>query len=190
MNARHVFWSLVGIVGLVALSGCIPSLNSVYTDDDLVFDEAVVGEWTAAEGESNWVFTKQGEKAYRLVYTEEDGKQGVFAAHLAKVDGVRFLDLYPEDLPGDTAGFYRAHQVPIHTVYLVRSVEPSLELVAIDLGWLGKHLAEHPEAIEHAGQENRILITAPTKELQQFLLKNLDRFTGEITLERVQPPTS
>jgi hypothetical protein len=188
MNVRHVFWSLIGAVGLVALAGCIPSLNPVYTNDDLVFDKALVGEWTAAKGESKWVFTKQDD-GYRLVYTEKNGKQGIFAAHLAEIDGARFLDLYPEKQPSDAAGFYQAHYVPIHTVYLVRSVKPTLELVAIDLGWLGDYLAKNPDAIEHAGQENRILITAPTKELQQFLLKHLDRFTGEIKLERVAEST-
>lgn len=189
MNTRPPLWPAVGLLGLIVLAGCIPSLNPIYTSDDLVFDQAIVGEWTAAQGGSNWVFTKQDDKAYRLAFTEKDGKQGIFTAHLAQVGDVRFLDLFPVKKSSDEAGFYRAHFVPIHTVYLVRSTSPKLELKAIDLGWLADYLKQHPGAIGHVGEENRILITAPTKDLQQFLLKHLDRFTGDITLQRVGEST-
>lgn len=63
------FW-LIGAVVLVALVGCVPSLHPLYTDGDLVFNPALVGEWSEKDSEERWIFTKSGEKEYRLVYAE------------------------------------------------------------------------------------------------------------------------
>ena len=48
-------------------------------------------------------------------------------------------------------------------------------------------LEEHPDAVEHILVEDRIVLTASTKELQAFILKYADDeklFPGDITLER------
>ena len=39
------------LVGTLFLAGCIPTLNPVYTGDDLVFEPSVVGEWKQENGE-------------------------------------------------------------------------------------------------------------------------------------------
>jgi hypothetical protein len=181
MKPRLLFWLLAG---LLLLSGCLPSLNAVFTDKDLIFDPFVVGVWTNANATEKWDFTKHRENCYLLVYTDDEGRQGRFVAHLAEVDGVRFLDLFPEKIDTSASPFYNLHLVPMHTIYLVKQTEPVLQMAAMDYTWLDKFLADHPDAIQHAVFNGRKLITAPTEEVQAFVIEHKDAFTASFDLKR------
>src|ERR1039457_3803632 len=97
MNTRK----LIAVAGLaLCLSACIHSLNPFYTEKDLVFDARLTGTWrekSEAQEAEVWRFEKTGDKAYKLVMTDKDGKQGEFAAHLFKLKQDYFLDLIPND---------------------------------------------------------------------------------------------
>src|SRR6266849_402539 len=82
----------------VFLAGCVPvdSLNPLYTDKDVTFDNALIGQWgTEKEGLN---FAKIGDNAYRMVLSGKDDDTGqvtttVFEAHLVSLQGHRFLDV-------------------------------------------------------------------------------------------------
>jgi hypothetical protein len=169
---------------LTALAGCLPSLNPVFRDQDLVFDPGVVGVWKQSGARDQWDFSKFGDKSYRLVYSDQDGHPGRFIARIADLGGIRFLDLFPEEMNADTNAFYKFHQVPIHTIYRIRTSDNKLQLAAIDYKWLEQILAEHPDAISCATFGGRKLITAPTEELQAFVLRHQDKFTATFDLVR------
>ena len=177
---------IASMISLVLLVGCLPTLNPIYRPQDLVFNEALLGEWRAEQGGSLWHFTREDDKTYRLDFTEEDGKSGEFIAHLATIEGVMFLDLMPSKLNGKMPGFVKAHYVPIHTIFMVKSIEPNLVLSSLDLSWLKGYLDENPDALEHARGDRR-LITASTEDLQKFLLEHRSQFVGDVTLVRVTP---
>jgi hypothetical protein len=180
--------SLIGwsLAGLALIAGCIPSLNPLYTDETIVFEPALVGTWKQPQGAARWQFTKRDEKSYGLVYTDDQGQQGRFIGRLVRLEGELFLDLYPEDEQIDASGFYKFHLVPMHTIYRVRGPQPKLELAAIDFKWLDEYLAAHPQEIECATFSGRKLITAPTAEVQKFVLAHKDRFTSEFPLEKIE----
>jgi len=177
----------VTIASLLLIAGCLPSLHSVYTDEDLVFEPEIVGFWKLENSPQTWDFTKRDERSYDLVFTDKHGQSGRFVAHVCRVDDTLFLDLFPRQEKIDATAFYKYHLLPIHTVYMVKQTNPSLELVSIDLNWLKEHLADHPDALSHSTHNNRTLITASTKELQKFLLKHKDRFTGAFRLKPHSP---
>ena len=179
----------LALTALTILTGCLPSLNPVYKNEQLVVDDAALGVWAEPNSKASWVFTKRDAKSYTLVYTDEEGHQGRFVARLARIEGALFLDLFPEEAKGSASGFYNFHLVPIHTVYLVRRTKPSLELAAIDFVWLQKHLTDNPGAIANATFGGRKLITAPTEDVQAFVLAHKDAFTNEFKLERESKPT-
>lgn len=181
MKTKLCGWALVALTLLV---GCVPSLNPVYLDEQLVFDPNVLGVWDHTKSQNRWEFTKRDGKSYQLLCTDKDGQQGRFIARLAEVDGTQFLDLFPEETNLDASGFYKSHLVPIHTIYLVKRTEPSLELAAIDYKWLDKYLTDHPDAIQFATSKGHKMITAPTEDVQAFVLKHKEMFTGEFNLER------
>ena len=169
---------------LLLMVGCIPSLHAVYTDRDLVFVPEIVGFWKQKKSPATWDFSKRNETSYQLRYTDQSGRSGRFIAHVCRVDDAMFLDLYPEKEDVDASAFYKFHLLPIHTVYLVKQTSPTLELVSIDLKWFKDYLNEHPEALAHSTVNGQKLVTASSKELQQFLLEHRDRFTGSFHLVR------
>ena len=46
---------VVAIAGLLLLGGCVPSLQPLFTDRDLVFDPGLIGTWKDTDGETTWV---------------------------------------------------------------------------------------------------------------------------------------
>ena len=156
-------------VSLMSIGGCIPTQNAIYTDESLVFEPALIGAWNGGKSKANWEFTKNGEQAYRLVYTSGDQKR-VFTAHLAKIDGSLFLDLYPE-LPKRPTKDSTKPQLH-HTFVLVQSISPSLHLSYMDVAWLKKHVEENPTAVRNEKLGRGIIITDSTQQLQAFLAKH------------------
>lgn len=179
---------LCAAAGVLFLTGCLSSLNPVYTEQNLVVDPALAGTWTQANGQAQWTLTVRDVNSYTLVYVDAEGRQGRFIAHLADVQGVRFLDLHPDTVERATAPFYDIHFTPIHTIYLVRQTGPVVQLASIDYGWLNEFLTEHPNAIEHATFNGRKLITAPTDKLQDFVVEHQDKFAAEFPLT-LEPAT-
>lgn len=186
MKRNQRVMSCLSLALLTVLAGCIPSLNPLYTEENLVFEPALVGVWKQPQGAARWAFSKRDEKSYRLIYTDDQGQEGRFIGRLVRLEGDLFLDLFPEDTQFDASGFYKFHLVPIHTIYRVRGTQPNLELAAIDFRWLDEHLGSHPEEIECATFNGRKLITAPTPAVQKFVVAHKDRFTSEFPLRKVE----
>jgi hypothetical protein len=109
MNMKKV---LAVISAVCFIVGCIPSLHPLYTENDLIFEKALVGTWVDENPENTWTFSQSGEKEYKLIYSE-DGKPGEFTAHLLKIKDKMFIDLYPAEpeLKANN-GFYKAHLIP------------------------------------------------------------------------------
>lgn len=191
---KKLKWGLCSLpLALMLVAGCVPSLNALLTEEDLVFEEALLGTW--GEKNEHWTFTKDGEKAYLLTITEKDHKPGVFHAGLGKLDGHLFLNIFPEETPMqemDRVDFYKFHYVPAHTFMRVWKIGDELQLSMLDYDWLEKLLKEDPTAIQHSrtgADGDGLVITAPTEELQKFFIKhanNKEAFSSDSKLERVK----
>jgi hypothetical protein len=180
MNTRK----LIAVAGLaLCLSACIPSLNPFYTEKDLVFDARLTGTWrekSEAQEAEVWRFEKTGDKAYKLVMTDKDGKQGEFTAHLFKLKQDYFLDLIPNDCnyatnQTDLVGW---SMFPGHLLARVPQIEPELKLAFFNFDWLGQQLTNSPSVLAHHREGDRVILTASTRELQRFILKHLSE--GEL----------
>ncbi|MHC4572401.1 MAG: hypothetical protein ACYS0C_10055 [Planctomycetota bacterium] len=200
MNTKKLlFYLLAGILG-----GCLPvmSLHPLYTKEDVVFDEKLVGTWVddPKSPKTTWEFSRAGakEKAYKLVYFDEEGKKGSFVVHLAKLENRLFLDLYPSEFPcgemedpNKVAWPYNMFFfVPAHMFIKINSIEPQLRMQSMDDDDFKKLLEENPNAIKHEivkDYDGEIVLTASTKELQAFVLKYADDnrvFSEETVLSR------
>lgn len=168
--------ALSAIVMALQIAGCVPSLHPLYTAEDVVFDTALLGEWSKPGSEETFAFTKHGKKAYRVVYTDPDGQQGTFAVRLVELDGHRFLDFFPEREIDDKQDnvFYEAHLVPTHSFMRVEQITPTLQMAPLDPKWMDEFLKMHPNAIRHERTDDQVVLTAPTGELQAFVLEHLD----------------
>jgi hypothetical protein len=170
--------SITCAVAALFLSGCIPSVNPYYTDEDVVFDKRLLGEWQEKDtnGEPEiWKFEKFGNDAFRLTTTDRNGKRGEFNAHLFKLRHELFLDLIASscDFATNQADLVAASMFRGHLLLLVPQIEPDLELAMTDFDWLQKYLDEHPKSLAHHNEDKAVLLTASTRELQRFVLKHL-----------------
>jgi hypothetical protein len=93
-------WLLLVLIAL--LTGCMPvdSLNPWYTDKDLVFDEALLGDWKWSNDKGVLSFieyvTDIKPHLYSIEMVEDNGSKTEYRAHLFEIQGHRFLDVVPE----------------------------------------------------------------------------------------------
>ncbi|HXT41760.1 MAG TPA: hypothetical protein VN887_17265 [Candidatus Angelobacter sp.] len=196
-------------VALCALAGCVQmSLNPLYTEKDLAFDPALLGTWQGVwrggifTNDTNgilttWNFTKgDGDKEYKLFFTDEEGKTAQFFVRRLKLGEALFLDFLPadpDDLETNRSFYYDRHFIPMHSFARLLSVESGLQVSLFSGAWLEELLNKDPAAIRHERLDQEraglIILTATTKELQSFVLKHLDdkdAFLQPINLKRKQ----
>jgi hypothetical protein len=194
MNTNKLlFYVLAALLG-----GCVPvmSLHSLYTEKDVTFEEKLLGTWVQDNDETTWEFARIDEprNAYKLIFSDEDGQKGSFVARLVKLENRLFLDIYPSELPWDPEDpnkldwpYNSLFLIPAHTFLKIDSTGPQLKMRLTLEDKMEELLKENPGAVKHISVEDRLVLTASTKELQAFVLKYADDdrvFTGEIVLDR------
>jgi hypothetical protein len=171
---------LLAAAGTLAalFTGClVVSVYPYYNEKDLVFETGLVGSWVKTDGQSErWKFEKQDTNTYQLTVTNSSGTN-VMQAHLFKLRGQLFIDLYAPDASTDV----QPPPIPSHLLLRVQSLSPSLKLTVLDFAWLRDLLLKNPKALRHEiiktndkPEDRPIALTADTAELQAFLAKHLD----------------
>ena len=171
---------MVLLVLVVFLCGCVPSLHEFYTKDTLVFEESILGKWV--EENDLWEFSRGiKENSYKLVITEEEGLSGNFVARLVKLEEVLYLDVYPSDLK-NVSSWMQMHLVGAHTFMKVERLEPNLVMRAMNPEVISEMLEKEPGLIKHERVEDRIILTAQPKQLQEFVVKYTaaEEFFGDV----------
>ena len=196
MNTRKLLFYLSAVL----LGGCVPviSLHPLFTEEQVVFDEKLLGTWVddPNDPDTTWQFTRSDKRknAYLLVFSDDNGKKGSFIAHLVKLEGRLFLDAYPSEVPWEPEDpekvrwpYNSLFLIPTHTFAKIESIGPQLKMRITNEDDVKKLLKEHPDSVKHTAIEDRVVLTASTKDLQAFVLKYADDdivFTNEIVLER------
>jgi hypothetical protein len=167
---------ITAICLLLLLAGCVRSLQPLYTEQDLIFDENLIGCWSGEDSDESWCFSKRGVKAYQLVYTDGPGTSGTFIVHLFRINEQVFMDLVPSTGPEGFSqnDFFKFQLVPAHSFAHVKQIEPTLRMRLPEPDWFRKLVEKSPDALRHEKVEREIIVTATTKEMQAFWLKHLD----------------
>ncbi len=196
MKVKKILFYLLAVL----LGGCVPvmSLHSLYTKENVVFEEKLLGTWVDDPNspEATWEFNRieEPENAYKLFFSDDKGKKGSFVAHLVKLENSLFLDVFPDEFPCDlddpnkVKWLYNSFfLIPAHTFIKIDSIEPQLKMRLTDDDKMEELLKEDPNAVKHMSIEDMLILTASTKELQAFVLKYADDnrvFTNEVVLNR------
>lgn len=177
----------LGLLMLVLfLYGCLPSLSlqPLYTDDTIVFDEAILGKWYGDGG--SWSFTKEGNSQYIL--RRADLKEANYNVHLVQLGDHHFIDLYPADNKEleNIAGTYHQNLVTAHTFMKLDLSEPNLLLQWVSFNDV---IADSPEILKHEKyDDDSILITAAPEDIQKVLIEKLDEvLVGDASVMRKSP---
>jgi len=201
MKTKKLLFYMLAVI----LGGCVPviSLHPLYTEKDVVVDKKLCGTWVddSNDSKTTWEFKSIDEpkNAYKLIFTDEDGKKGSFVVHLVKLQNRLFLDIFPGELPWDPEDpnkmdwpYNSLFLIPAHTFVKVDSIEPQLKLRQTLESNMEELLKENPNAAEHTSVGERVVLTGSTKELQAFVLKYADDervFTDQVTLSHKEPKT-
>lgn len=191
---------LLCYLAAVLLGGCVPvmSLHPLFTEEDALFDKKLLGTWVDDPNspDTTWEFRDINEpkNAYKLIFTDEEGKKGSFVARLVRLQDKLFLDVYPSELPWDVNDpdkmdwpYNAFFLIPAHTFLKIDSVEPQLKMRLTLESEMKDLLKEEPNAVKHTFVGDRLVLTATTKELRAFILKYADDkrlFTGDLALTR------
>jgi len=173
MKKRNLI--LVAAIAIL-MAACIPSINPFYADKDVVFETRLVGTWQEKEKTDEpqiWKFEQGKEKSYKLTVIEKEGKRGEFEAHLFKLKQDYFLDIVATEIGTNIADLVTASLIPGHLLLRVPQIELELKLAMFDFDWLEKYLKEHPKSLAHHLENDRIVLTAETADLQNFVSKHL-----------------
>ncbi len=180
-------------VVLLALSGCWTlSVNPLYTESDIVYDDALEGLWGNPDNpeDETWEFKSAGEDSYRLVVRPEGKQQllidpetdGLFEVRMLQLDGHRFIDLFPEE-PEKVNSFYKSHVIPAHSFARISIEGNVLRLVALDTEWLEEQDNQELLDISHVRQSDVIYLTASTEELQAWVLEHIDEAFDDVSVQ-------
>jgi hypothetical protein len=178
---------------VIWIVGCVPSLNPIWTEKDLIFDPALLGTWRDKDSKATFVFTRTGDKEYRVLQTDENGVKAEFEVRLAKLKDRRFLDFTLKNVEDDEIklnDWARFSIIPGHLILLVHATESELRIAAMNPDWLKQHVEKNPKAIatRKVGGDGLVL-AASTAELQVFVLKYSGEdqlFGGPMRLARQQ----
>ena len=180
MKKKTRFVVVISLVFLI--SGCIPSLHPLYFDEDRITLDVIEGHWKS-DSDDHWEFVKvKDEPSYILNYTEkqqkgEQLKQSLFAnfdANMVELGGHYFMDLYPRenDYMKHMNDFMAVHFLSAHTFLKLEIKDNQLLIYQMSPEWLERLFDEHKIRISHERlDEDNIVLTASTKELQKFITK-------------------
>src|SRR5688572_16246676 len=121
-------WASVVLL-LAIVTGCVPSLNPIFTEKDVIFDPALVGTWGTDDPKEKWVFSKSGDNAYKLRQTDSEGAKAEFDARLVRLGDYKFLDLIVTNMDEKDFrmnGWAAFSLIPAHLILQVHEIGPKL----------------------------------------------------------------
>jgi hypothetical protein len=159
-----------GAMVTVLVSGCVPSLFPLYTDNDKVFDPALVGTWGKKGGDPVWIFKKGPNTSYEMVYTGRN-TPAKFECHLVRIGKSLFMDSFPSGSESPDNDFYVMHLVAGHLISKVIVKGDELRIVLLNPEWVKEGIEKKKFQIKHEIIPDRILLTASTPELRRFIAR-------------------
>ena len=188
--------ALTAILFLITtLSGCLSTLHPIFTAKDLVFDPRLIGTWHDGNKDEEVFIYERGtgntfkalpealqqiaDKAYLLtIRNKEDNLDYKYYAFLARIGNHLYFDYYPAEIKWQQRynDFFKQHQVSMHTFYRVRfNSDGSFETSQFAQKFMDNLIEKKKIRIKHETRfDGTYVITAPTEELQQYILKYAD----------------
>ncbi len=176
--------ALFGVLAVI-LGGCttVSTVQPLYSEKDVTFEQKLLGVWSADPNDPGSRLQVErlvgdANNAYKLTFSDVDGRKGVFELRLVRLEGQLYFDITPaafpsgEDIEDEPYAYNGFYFVRLHTFGRIEAIEPVLAVRLSSESRLKEFLRESPDTIEHTlAEENKLLITAPTDKLQAFVVK-------------------
>jgi hypothetical protein len=150
------------------LVGCVPSLNPLYTDKDLILLPGLEGTWMDQD-KNLWEFNRNGDKSYILTLTMDTANPQTFDANLVNLNNHIFMDLYPNNLVG-ASDMTKWHLMPMHSFSKVQLLNNNLSINMLNPGWIQDLVKQGKLYINYQVSSNGDgMLTASPADIQSFL---------------------
>lgn len=179
---------------VLCLAGCLTTLHPIFTTKDLLVEPRLFGNWEKSKDKTKVIYRRpnayevnnlspalqsQASKIYILDEKDEQGnRRSTYYAFMIKLGQHYYMDYYPtsEKERKSADNFFAAHYIPMHSIYRIEfKGTNSFNIKRLDGGYLEKLIKNKQIRIKHEVMEDGgILITAPTEELQAYLIKYSD----------------
>lgn len=152
------------------LPSCIPSLHPLYSEDKLAFREEILGTWK--NGREKWVFSKGDGNYYELLFSDEN-EESEFKVHLVRLGKHYFFDFYnTKNSCSEDDGLAIAPLLATHSFAKAVIGPNDMKIYFFNIEWLENLFEQRKIRIKHERtEEDIIVLTAPTAELQEFVSK-------------------
>lgn len=168
---------------LFVINSCtVQSLFPLYTNQDLVYNENVIGTWDLGDDET-WEFTRKTSKKdsinglpphYKLVAIEK-GEEATLDVHLLRLGKYTYFNFYLKDFDSENS-MTQLNLFPVNTFARTVIHEDSMNIEFFKPDFIADLIKEKKVRIKHVftDDNDRLLITAPTDEIQRFVIKYED----------------
>lgn len=175
------FFFIVLIAALFA--GCpARSIHPLFTDQDALFNPALIGTW--GMDDETYTFEKLKEKNYQLVIrSKKESDSTAYVVWLGKIGSQWFLDSYP------LVNSDEHHYMSVHVFTRMKMEGDTLRLASLEADWISKMIDEKKIKVAHVRRDNEVVLTASTKELQQWMGTigtNNEAFPNEDAFARIK----
>jgi hypothetical protein len=178
----------ITILAMLSMSSCLVSaLHPFFKEKDKIFEPAMVGSWIDSDS-CLWVIEKRmvvaefmgpeyPDSTYKMTYYEEEGMVGHFIGTLFELKGIQYVDFYPDpDEDHCASDLTSMHHFPTHTLARIQLDRDQIMLYWYGDEWLNELFEQNRIRIKHETVEIsedyvRHLLTAPTEDLQKFIIK-------------------
>jgi len=172
-------WAI--LMAAVMSSGCLVlSLQPVYDDKSIAFEESLLGKWTNAEDQVQATIERGEWRSYRITYVDHSTTR-TFQGNLTALGATRLLDL--TESRGADPGPYL---VPVHGLYRVELKGDTLTAAPLDYGWFTRAMTQKTVGRLTVGFDDRrnAVVSSTTAELRRWLTKPpADVFAAPMTFE-------
>lgn len=185
MVSRGLSLFLVILATVVLLVGCAPadSLFPLYTKDDTIFDETLLGSWRIAElpekrgaDDGYAIFSGDKQEGSYIVRGVAPAKSsgGMFLeARLVRLGKYMFIDF---TTPHNTEAL-ELHDlvypyVRSHMIGRMQKTANSLRIDFLDSEWVDKESKAGRLRLSHLQTPDGVVLSASTQELQKFVLES------------------
>jgi len=171
----------VALLACVSSACLVTSLQPVYDDDSIVFEEALVGQWENVEDRTSAAIDRGEWRSYKVTYVNRSTTT-VLAGNLTRMGDALFLDV--TESRGADPGPYL---VPVHGIYKIELGDDSLSAAALDYGWFTQAMTLRKLGRLTAALDGRrnVAISASTSELRAWLAHAPDAaFAAPMTFSR------
>ncbi|HEY6503646.1 MAG TPA: hypothetical protein VIZ28_06685 [Chitinophagaceae bacterium] len=186
---------LFGFLLLIIFNSCLSTLYPFFTEKDVVFNSAIIGEWryTARSGKGSILFEaipnaklselapgirKIAGKGYLATWIDSAGSvDSKYFVFLVRIGNSLYMDHYPAEMDYEkpVEDIFKQHHLKKHSCYRIDiRNNDGFEMKLLERSFLDDLIAKNQIRIHYEEKgvyDNKTIITAPTEELQAYVLK-------------------